>query len=76
MNQAIYCVIEGREGWVVRFNGHEYGPAVSRACAVAAAFQVAAKAYAAGLHTQVLIRLGEGFRTIWLNGQNVLAGVR
>ncbi len=76
MAQAIYCVVEGRGGWVVRFNGDEYGPAENRACAVAAAVQVAGKAYSAGLHSQVVIRLGERFRTIWVNGHNLLAGAK
>ena len=73
MGQAIYCVLEKRNGWIVTFNGREYGPAPSRACAVAAALQVAAKAYAAGLHSQVLIHLGERIRTIWVNGQDFLS---
>lgn len=76
MTQAIYCVVESRDGWFVRFNGDEFGPASNRACAVAAALQVAAKAYAAGLHSQVLIHLGERVRTIWVNGQNLLAAVK
>ena len=74
MSEAIYCVMEIREGWVVRFNGSDYGPAASRACAVAAALQVAAKAHGQGLQSQVLIRLGEQFRTIWVNGRDLLGG--
>ncbi len=74
MVRAIYCVLESREGWVVRFNGRDFGPASNRACAVAAAIQVATKAYAEGLHSQVLIYIGQQFRTVWVNGRNLLAG--
>ncbi len=76
MAQAIYCVVQSRDGWFVRFNGSEYGPAANRASAVAAALHVAAKAYAAGLHSQVLIHIGERVRTIWVNGQNLLGPVK
>ena len=72
MQRAIYCVIEGREGWVIRFNGNEFGPIPSRAGAVAAAIGAAAKAHNQGLHAQVLIQLSERLRTIWVNGENLL----
>ena len=72
VQRAIYCVLEARQGWVIRFNGNEFGPAASRASAVAAAIQAATKAHAQGFHAQVLINLGERFRTIWVNGENLL----
>ena len=73
MERAIYWVLEGSQGWIIRFNGNDFGPIASRASAVALALQVAGKAHSQGLHAQVLIRMGERFRTIWVNGRDLLS---
>lgn len=73
VERAIYWVLEGSQGWIIRFNGSDFGPIASRASAVAVAVQVAAKAHRQGLHAQVLIHIGERFRTIWVNGRNLLS---
>ena len=73
VERAIYWIMEGSHGWMIRFNGDEFGPIASRASAVAVAVRVAAKAHGQGLHAQVLIRIGERFRTIWVNGRNLMS---
>lgn len=73
VERAIYWVLEGSQGWMIRFNGADFGPIASRASAVAVAVRVAAKAHREGLHAQVLIRMGERFRTVWVNGSNMMS---
>jgi hypothetical protein len=73
VERAIYWVLEGSQGWIIRFKGDDFRPIASRASAVALAVRVAAKAHGRGLHAQVLIRIGERFRTIWVNGRNLLS---
>jgi hypothetical protein len=73
VERAIYWVLEDSQGWIIRFKGDDFGPIASRASAVALAVRVAAKAHEHGLHAQVLIRIGERFRTIWVNGRNLLS---
>jgi hypothetical protein len=72
MERAVYCVVESRDVWVIRLNGKEYGPCPSRDHALNVALRAAARAQARGCYTQVIAREGRHFRTVWLNGREVL----
>jgi hypothetical protein len=72
MERAVYCVVESRDVWVIRLNGKEYGPCPSREHALNVALGAAARAQARGCYTQVIAREGNRFRTVWLDGRDLL----
>ena len=70
MQRAVYCVAEGRQGWVIRLNGREFGPLPEQDFAVEVAVRAGARAYEMGCHAQVVVHDGDCFRTVWVNGRN------
>ena len=73
MDRAVYCIVEARKGWVIKFNGKEFGPAPTREAALRAALRVASRARELSYHAQIVVLDSGVFRTVWVNGRNLLA---
>jgi hypothetical protein len=70
MQRAIYCVVEGRQGWMIRLNGREFGPLPARDFALEVAMRAGIRAHEMGCHSQVVLHDGDCFRTVWVNGRD------
>ena len=71
MERAVYCIVEGRGGWVIRLNGKDFGPSPTQDVAVDVAKRAALKAHGRGYHAHVMVHEGRRFRSVWMNGREV-----
>jgi hypothetical protein len=74
--RATYALVEKDAGWMVRFNGREFGPYADRDVVIAATVRAAARAETRGCLAHVMVHDGQSFRTVWMKGQMHAASER
>jgi hypothetical protein len=72
MDRAVYCVFLREEGWIIQFDGKEFGPCSSRELAVSVAVRAAKIAREMGFEVQIMAHDGAQFRTVF-NGRSQIA---
>lgn len=68
MPRALYCIVQRKDGWIIKLNDKAVGPCLSMEMAIEAAVRAASKAFRQGCHSHVMVHDGRGFHTLWING--------
>jgi hypothetical protein len=69
MERAVYSVFLREQGWIIQFDGKQFGPCSSRELALSVALRAAKMAREMGFDVQIMAHDGAQFRTVWFNGK-------